>query len=111
MYEILTDVETLKKYNYETAKIEKLMTKAELGLEDNVLGGNVTRAAKIKDEETYILTDRSYVKTIGVAKKKLEKKVGKEEKIEVKADSKCEACGKEFKNEFALKSHKRFCKA
>lgn len=113
----------LKKYDYKTAKIAGFKTLGQMELPSGYFGGRVHRIAELKNEDVYLILDH-ISNVIGVlhpiVKEVVENVNGEINEDEIKKEANevvgevkevvtCDGCGREFKNEFGLKAHKRFC--
>ena len=112
-FKLSIEKEVLKKHDYKVAKIAGFKTLTQLGLASGYLGGRIHRIAELKDNDVLLALDHLN-NVIGVLEPLGKKAVVKEEVEEIIKEEveqiKCEKCGKEFKNNFGLQAHQRFCK-
>ena len=62
---IVTELEWLKDYPYKLTKLERVCSPLSLGITDRYFGGQVYKAAKVKDKPYYLLVNKDDV-TIGL---------------------------------------------
>jgi len=62
---IITELSWIKDYPYKFSKLEGIASPVSLGITDRYFGGQVHKAAKIKDKPYYILVDKDDT-TIGL---------------------------------------------
>jgi len=62
---IVTELEWLKDYPYKTSKFERVVLPDSLGITDRYFGGQVYKAAKLKEKPYYVLVNKDDI-SIGI---------------------------------------------